>query len=345
MTPPGRLVLSSSKGPTRNGVIKPDLSAAGDVTLAAGPAWLLNNPTYNGVIDIDGFHVRNGGTSMASPAVAGTAALFLEKCNDGTWQQFKNLIFQTSDEDSDTGPTPNLAYGYGKLNAHALMLDALLPLDLIGDTLICQAPIVVGSAPPLENYTWSNGETASELIIDSPTTLYLQGRDEQGCLRFSDTLFIAEGNVPPTPVVSEVGNGFLTTSGPNIQWYLNDTPIPGENNQMIFPEINGFYSVSFTSSEGCTVFSNAFEYTLNLTNENLSDFNIYPNPTQNNLTIENDGHLKFSFSISDIQGKVMHKQPKAIEHASINLSQFPTGIYFLSITTKEFSQVVKIIRN
>lgn len=345
MTPPGRLVLSSSKGPTRNGVIKPDLSASGDVTLAAGPAWLLNNPSYNAVIDVDGFHVRNGGTSMASPAVAGTAALFLEKCNLGTWQQFKNLIYQNSDEDADTGPTPNNAYGYGKLNAYSIMLDALLPLNILGDTLICQAPIVVASAPPLNTYSWSNGSTNSEVVIDAPISLYLQGRDAQGCLRFSDTLLIEEGNVPPTPIISVVGDGFITSSGPNIQWYLNDTPIPGENSQMIFPEINGLYSVSFTSSEGCTVFSNALEYTLSLMEEKLNTFSVYPNPTKSDLTIVNANNQDFNFTISDIQGKMIIQQSEITNQVTINLAQLPVGIYFLQLKTNDFTEVVKFIRN
>lgn len=345
MTPPGKLVLSSSKGPTRNGIIKPDLTAAGDVTLAAGPAWLLNNPSFNGVIDVDGFHVRNGGTSMASPAVAGTAALFLEKCNLGTWQEFKNLIFQNSDTDTDTGPTPNNAYGYGKLNAYELMLDALLPLDIIGDTLICQAPVVIGSAPPLSSYFWSNGETDSELTIDSPEELSLYGRDEQGCLRFSDTLSIIEGNVPSSPIISEVGDGYFSTFGPNIQWYFNDTPIPGANSQMLFPEQNGFYSVSFTSDEGCTVFSNAYEYTLSIEDGEILKFNIYPNPTNELLNIETSLHQPFTLHVTDLQGKVLFHQDVSTNSTSLNVSQLPKGAYFLHINTSDFNKVVKFIRN
>jgi len=345
MTPPGNLVLSSSKGPSRNNVIKPDVTATGDVTLAAGPAWLLNNPAYNGVIDVDGFHVRNGGTSMASPAVSGTAALFLEKCNLGTWLEFKELIFQSSDTDISTGFTPNNAYGYGKLNSYELIKEALKPLEILGDSVICQAPIVLGTAPPLEWYNWSTGETNSEITLELPLILSVYGRDSQGCLRYSDTLEIIEGLVPPTPVVNPMGDGFITTNGPNIQWYYNDTPIPNENSQVIFPEQNGFYSVSFTSNDGCTSFSNATEYTLSLLENKKNQVKIFPNPTDKLLYIQIDNPEEIQIRIDDVSGK---KIMSLINHSAqdpIYVESLAKGAYFIHVESSSFKTTLKFIRN
>ena len=61
----GELSPNSSKGPSRHSVIKPDVIATGDWSLGAGPLWLLQNAAYNSLIDSGGWHVRNGGTSMA----------------------------------------------------------------------------------------------------------------------------------------------------------------------------------------------------------------------------------------------------------------------------------------
>ena len=40
---PGALNPGSSKGPTRDGIIKPDVAASGDLSLSAAPMWVLNN--------------------------------------------------------------------------------------------------------------------------------------------------------------------------------------------------------------------------------------------------------------------------------------------------------------
>ena len=114
MTTPGYLSPNSSKGPSRTGVIKPDLAASGDVSLTAGPLWFLSNTANNSSIDVGGWHVRNGGTSMASPLVAGVAALFLQQCPKATYQDFINAIHSSSSSDSITGSIPNYAFGYGK---------------------------------------------------------------------------------------------------------------------------------------------------------------------------------------------------------------------------------------
>jgi subtilisin family serine protease len=344
MTLPGRLVLSSSKGPTRHDVIKPDVTATGDVTMAAAPAWLLNNPAFNSVIDVDGLHARNGGTSMASPVVAGTAALFLEKCTNGDWQSFKNLLFLSSETDTDTGNTPNNAYGYGKMNALSLMTEALLPLNIIGDTLICQAPVLVGSAPPLVNYNWSNGETSSEITIANSLQLSLYGKDQQGCLRFSDTLTIMEGNAPASPIITLVGNGLLTTFGPNIQWYFNDALLPGETAQMLFPELNGFYSVSFTSEDGCTVFSNAFEYTLSISQLSIENIQLYPNPAENKVTLVFPVSGNYNIYITDMTGNVVKAHRVVGDRTELNIAELAKGTYFVHLHSQDFANVVKFIR-
>ena len=123
----GQMSPNSSKGPNRHNVIKPDVLAAGDVTLAAAPLSYLGNPANNAAIDSGGWHVRGGGTSMSSPVVGGIAALYLERCNQATYQDFLTDIKATAFEDGFTGTIPNNADGYGKIHALNTLLEETIP--------------------------------------------------------------------------------------------------------------------------------------------------------------------------------------------------------------------------
>lgn len=127
---PGKQYRTSSNGPTRDNRLKPDISATGSTTLATGDLRLVNGTTgYAGYVGnsnrfkiaLGGKHIRNGGTSMASPVVAGLAALYLEKRPTARWDEIKDAIINSAKRDTFTGPDANFAYGYGKLNAFKTM--------------------------------------------------------------------------------------------------------------------------------------------------------------------------------------------------------------------------------
>ncbi|MBL7883688.1 MAG: S8 family peptidase, partial [Bacteroidia bacterium] len=118
---PGARVNSSSSGPTRDGRIKPDIMATGDKTISCLTQGMLADfITYlpGELATSSGFHKFGGGTSAASPVVAGIAALYLEKNPTATVQQLKQAVITCAKEDNFTGINlPNNTWGYGKVDA------------------------------------------------------------------------------------------------------------------------------------------------------------------------------------------------------------------------------------
>ena len=113
---PGKRHSTSSSGPTRDGRLKPDIIAPGDMILSSlvqslRPILIATNPS---AITPEAYHVRDGGTSSSAPGVAGIAALFLQKNPEATAMQVKNAILSCARKDAYTGTTPNNQYGYGK---------------------------------------------------------------------------------------------------------------------------------------------------------------------------------------------------------------------------------------
>ncbi len=117
----GNASVFSSLGPTGEIVsprVKPDVSAPGEPiisTLASGvtgvPDAILGNET----------HFKLQGSSMASPHVAGIAALMLEKNNCLTANQIKSTLQTTAAAAPDQTTVPDFQYGYGKVDALSAM--------------------------------------------------------------------------------------------------------------------------------------------------------------------------------------------------------------------------------
>ncbi|MDG2343646.1 MAG: S8 family peptidase [Flavobacteriales bacterium] len=120
----GEIATSSSTGPTRINLQKPDLAASGQTTVSTYPGYLLSYRT-DAELGEGGLHYRNGGTSMASPVVAGVGALYLEKCHLATSAKFKTDLINSVYTDSWVGSTPNYSFGYGKLDGFATLVNSI----------------------------------------------------------------------------------------------------------------------------------------------------------------------------------------------------------------------------
>lgn len=117
----GQLFYSSSHGPTRDHRIKPDITATGARVLSSGSevvtSWLIDIGAA-AYIAQDGEHFLFNGTSFASPCVAGTVALYLQKNPEATASEIKNALLTSAKQDDFTGyALPDNRWGYGKLNA------------------------------------------------------------------------------------------------------------------------------------------------------------------------------------------------------------------------------------
>jgi subtilisin family serine protease len=126
---PGKRHPTSSAGPTRDGRIKPDIMSPGDmvvstVVLSLVPTFASGAPN---ALSQDGFHIRGGGTSAASPGVAGIAALYLQKNPTANALTVKQAIISCTTQDIYTGSSlPNNFYGYGKVNAFTALTGCLV---------------------------------------------------------------------------------------------------------------------------------------------------------------------------------------------------------------------------
>lgn len=125
----GDITSFSSKGPTTNHRLKPNIAAPGMV-LASGinkhddnyaplgsrDQFLAKKVEFNGE---DYWYAYSMGTSMSSPMVAGVVALMLEANPKLTPGIAQYILKETASRDSYTTANPDSSiWGYGKLNAY-----------------------------------------------------------------------------------------------------------------------------------------------------------------------------------------------------------------------------------
>lgn len=132
----GAIASFSSIGPRYDGVMKPDIAAPGVAIISSISSYTDAAYTSQGNVNFNGrtYHfAKFSGTSMASPMVAGIAALILDANPYLSAQQVKEIIMQTARKDNYTGIIPDtgsVQWGAGKVNAYAAVQLALQTIGL-----------------------------------------------------------------------------------------------------------------------------------------------------------------------------------------------------------------------
>ncbi len=348
---PGTLSVNSSKGPNRLGVVKPDVSATGDLILSACPVWLT--PTLIGsnpaMLSPEGFHVRNGGTSMACPVVSGIAALYLEKCPQATYQDFLDDLHGIAHEDGFTGTTPNFGYGYGKIDAFDLLVATNFVADLQGDTVICSDPEVYSVLPgPYASYLWQTGEITSTISLTLADTVFAEVIDNQGCKGITDSLIVINGEVPLFPLINEIGGGLITVPADSFIWYFNGVPIVGSNTQFFDPDTTGNYTVEVFSPDGCSLLSDPLfvDYTM-IEELSQNEFIILPNPFETDFHIIKSNYFDVDLFVTDISGKLVYRDVDIDAEQlfiSVSLPDIASGVYILGLYYENSFKTFRLVK-
>mgnify|MGYP000285958908 CR=1 FL=1 len=141
---PGNIAGFSSRGPTYDERMKPDVSAPGVSVVSSINSYTTRNYTSVESTTFNGrtYHFAAlSGTSMSSPATAGVVALMLEASPTLEPRQIRDILRNTAREDNLTGSIPAAGspiWGHGKVTATAAIQQAenVVSLKEEGETLV-----------------------------------------------------------------------------------------------------------------------------------------------------------------------------------------------------------------
>lgn len=161
--PPGRIASFSSRGPTRDGRVKPDVVAPGALIASARSNTI---PSQAG--DPDPFHRILAGTSMATPHVAGVVALMLQYAPTLQTLEISRILRETARLDNYTRilTDGSPVWGFGKADARTatgLFRLTLIPNDIASSLVV---PIQEDNATNLQLF----GDSWAYVYFEKGTT-------------------------------------------------------------------------------------------------------------------------------------------------------------------------------
>lgn len=181
----GTVASFSSRGPTRDGRVKPEVAAPGAwicAALSEDAGW---QSTF---LHPDGVHTMELGTSMAAPHVSGTIALMFAVDPDLTPADVRDVLTSTATQDGRTGSVPNPVWGWGKLDAAAAVQEVIASGPQPPPPT--EAPVIVLAANPVSGiaqFTYS--------VPSGTTTATLRIYDVAGALVYDVAVDPLEGSV------------------------------------------------------------------------------------------------------------------------------------------------------
>jgi len=232
--------------------------------------------------------------------------------------------------------------------------DADVPTLSLDQTTICKnMPLTLtvtsgnlNSADYWSVYTSSCGGTLVGSFSGTSAILFPQGNTtyfvhgEPACITPLTCTNIAVTVIPIDSSVTVSGATLtaVSSTATSYQWLNCGTgfsQIAGATNQSYTVTANGSYAL-LIAENGCTDTSSCYTFnSAEIENLNESRFEIYPNPTNDFVTINFDGNLESGFfTLTDLQGKILESiQFENSNLIKLNVSDFSTGIYMLTINT------------
>lgn len=214
------------------------------------------------------------------------------------------------------------------------------------DITLCIGDSITLSATGGTNYIWNNSVIQGQAFTPVSTDIYtVTVSNSFGCTS-SDSVYI---NVINPEINLTEYSDTLHSSGPYqqnsclLQWYDSQGIITGATGEIFVPVYSSdFYVIS--DCNGCKDTSNIFSFIYTKTNELAMDkVFIYPNPTKDEITIENISIYK-TIIITDESGKTL----QVIENINknklnISLKNYSSGVYIIKLSTGNNITISKTI--
>jgi len=200
----GAVCAFSSRGPHLNPTIyRPTISAPGTAIKSAISSYssgfdtssssLVSVVTRKGIKETKYYYSAMLGTSMATPAVSGIIALWLQANPKLNREDLEYIFKKTAIRDQYTGTDEwNTASGYGKIDAYAGLKEALRLAsnrpDGINEMLNSEAPVTLSKGTDSWKILFNNNESYADISLHTTSGMQVAHKHLNGVKRGEETI-------------------------------------------------------------------------------------------------------------------------------------------------------------
>lgn len=141
---------------------------------------------------------------------------------------------------------------------------------------------------------------------------------------------------PDSTAITQNGDTLFCYTANGVQWYLNDSLIPGATSPYLVATQNGIYSALITDNVGCISPSYPYTYTVNtgLTYIANNYIRLFPNPASNSISVSLGLGIIQSVHVKDLTGRkviTVTNNNKTVE--TLDISSIQNGMYIIEVVT------------
>ncbi|MCU0392227.1 MAG: immunoglobulin domain-containing protein [Thermoflexibacter sp.] len=238
-----------------------------------------------------------------------------------------------------------------------------LEIEVRGQTIYCNEErintiLVAPVLSEVQSYQWLlNNVKIANATLDR-ITVREEGNyavlliTKENCVSTSKSVSIRKFVVPQVTVkaTQDVLTAETTAqSVSNYEWFLNNNVIPNATNKEITVTESGIYYVRITDENGCRSFSAQYNHRLVSVEEDLTNqaIKVYPNPTQNKLTIEAGKERIKEIRLYEISGKYVKTDIENLQQGKkciLDLTSLAIGVYMVEIHTHQGTIWRKVVK-
>jgi hypothetical protein len=78
---------------------------------------------------------------------------------------------------------------------------------------------------------------------------------------------------------------------------------------------------------------------------NITDMNVFPNPTNGEVNVSLPENASVNVSIFDAQGKLVAEQMNVTNNGKLNISNVTPGVYMVRLTAENAVQTFRVVKN
>lgn len=302
---------------TAGGPITVTVTNASGCTGTSAPINVTVLPVPNATINAAGPLTFCQGGSVNLTATGGTSY---------NWSTGANTATLTANASGNYVVTVTAANGCTDTEQASVTVNAAPSANVVmdGNSVLCPGETLTLTAAPGNTYAWTTGSNSNEITVSSAGNYGVIVTAPNGCSANSGNIVITSGQSSAS-TLDVVAFDSYTLNG-------------------VEYTTSGTYTQVVQNEVGCdsTITLN-LTFTVGMDELNGVAYEVYPNPTADQFTIDASQAVYGNYSIQDAQGKLVKEGMMNGVSTTVDLNQVARGIYFLRIADK--TETIRIIKN